>query len=88
MRIGQLLSAISGEPIRDSWIHGRCPDCETVSNLGSSPSETRGKSVVYLCAKCRAVMIEVRPAAGDTYELDVKGGKGGMWIEVPPNKPR
>lgn len=78
MRIGELLTAISGKTVRDSWVYGRCPECEAVSNLGSAPTETRGARIVYLCGECRAVVVEARPD-GEKYALDVRGG---MWVEV------
>lgn len=80
MRIGQLLSAISGKTVRDSWVYGRCPNCDTVSNLGSAPSTTKAETVSYLCGSCRAVIVEARPDETGKYAIDVRGG---MWVEVP-----
>jgi hypothetical protein len=86
MRMGQLLSATYGKPIRDSWIYAHCPDCDAVSNLGSTPSETREDAVVYLCSECRAVVIELRHVGGDEYQIHDKAaaaGKEGFGILVP-----
>src|SRR5437763_16391027 len=86
MRMGQLLAATSGKPIRDSWIYAHCPDCDAVSNLGSTPTETSEGTVRYLCSECSAVVIELRHVEGDNYEIHDMArlaGKEGIAILVP-----
>jgi hypothetical protein len=73
MRIGQLLTVVVGQRIRDSSVYGRCPKCDTVSNLGSAPSEATGNRVSYLC----------KNVGGRQASIDVKGE---MWIDVQPAK--